>query len=112
MIVFDIGWMPLMSVIAVIVMRGMSWWKNGTKFDPELHEAFATMYFIGAVVCGVCWLLDSSDWQAGLVVLAILALAMFHFWRSRVQFSLRTVLIFMTYTAVVIGLISALRHLI
>jgi hypothetical protein len=92
-------------------MGGMRWWKNRTRFDPEMHEAFATMYFIGAVVCGACWLLDTSDWQVGLVAIAILALAMFHFWKCRIQFSLRTALIFMTYAAVVVGLSSAALHL-
>jgi hypothetical protein len=89
----------------------MRWWKNRTPFDPEMHEAFATMYLIGAVVFGVSLVFDSSDWRAGLIALAIVALAMFHFWQSRVQFSLRTVLIFMTYTAVVMGLSSAALHL-
>jgi hypothetical protein len=106
----DIGWMPLLSVAAIIGLGGMRWWKSPTKLDPEMHEAFATMYLIGAVICGVSWLLNSSDWQAGLIALAALALAMFHFWRSRIQFSLRTVLIFMTYTAVIIGLSSAALH--
>ena len=92
-------------------MNGMHWWKNRTRFDAEMHEAFATMYLIGAAVFSVFWLIDTSDWQPGLAALATIALTMYHFWRGRVQFRLRTILVFVTYAAVVIGLSSAAIHI-
>lgn len=90
----------------------MRWWKNRPPFDPKLHEAYATFYFICTLLFAACWLTDPSDWRGGSIALAGLAVATFHFWRGRVQFSLHTLLVFMTYAAVVIGLTSALRHLV
>ena len=91
-------------------MAAMRWWKNRPPFDPELREAYATFYFICTLLFVACWLSNPSDLRGGLIVLAGLAIAMFHFRRGRVQFSLHTLLVFMTDTAVVVGLASALRH--
>src|SRR5689334_19092290 len=96
----------------MVLKKVTRWWKSRTRFDLEMHEAVATMYLIGALVIGAFWLFDPSDCQGGLIALATLALATFHFWRGRVQFSLRTVLVIMTYTAVIVGLIASLRRLI
>jgi hypothetical protein len=104
---------PVLCAIGALAgLRLLWWWKNRTPFDTEMHEEYGTLYFIIAVIVRVCWLFDPSDWRDGLIALAILALATFHFWRSRVQFSLRTILVFMTYTAVIVGLVATLRRLI
>jgi hypothetical protein len=91
----------------------MCWWKNQTPTDPESHEAYGTLYLIYALLIGASWLvLGRPDWQTGLLLFACLAVAIFYFWRGRVQFSLYILLTFMTYTAVVIGAYSTLYHLV
>ena len=56
------------------------------------------------------YLYGSTDWQTGILAVANLAVAMFIWWRLRVQFSLRSIFITMTLVAVVLGLIMWLRR--
>jgi hypothetical protein len=101
---------------ALSVMCGRNvvrWWKDKTPPDPEIQEANAFVCAMAAVFLGVCWLFGcltgSVDWQTGLIALASLAAAMFIWWRLRVQFSLRSMLIATTLFAVVLGVIVWLR---
>jgi hypothetical protein len=97
--------------IAFEIMCGRNvvrWWKVKTPPDPEIQGAQAFVYSIAAVLGGVLWLFGylkgSTDWHTGLLAIAYLAAALFVWWRLRVQFSLRSMLIATTLFAVVLGL--------
>ena len=87
----------------------MRWWKDKTPTDPEIQGASAFVYFVLSVLGGFFWLLGylygAADWQTGLLAVANLAVAMFVWWRLRVQFSLRSIFITTTLVAVMLGLI-------
>ena len=88
----------------------MRWWKDKTPPDPEIQAANAAfVYFMLSVLGGFFWLLGylygAADWQTGLLAAANLAVAMFVWWRLRVQFSLRSIFITTTLVAVMLGLI-------
>jgi len=101
----------LQDAFAILCGRNIvRWWKDKTPPDPEIQAANAAfVYFMLSVLGGFFWLLGylygSADWHTGLLTVANLAVAMFIWWRLRVQFSLRSLLITTTLVAVVLGVI-------
>jgi hypothetical protein len=83
----------------------MPWWKYQKPTEIETYRAGAGMAMVFALLNGVLWLRNTSEWRPGLMALGWLAVAMIWLWRLRLKFSLRTLLIATTLVAVLLGLI-------